>query len=124
MVYRGTITSGVVVLPADVSLPEGTEVLVALPVQQDGSAPGPAVGQEPAELGRWAGELPTDSPPGPAGHLGACGHHPSGQDGPAEDPRDYPIADFLLPTEYAWNDDVYAAEQAVRAYLDDSHADD
>jgi hypothetical protein len=75
------------------------------------------------ELGRRAETLPTDLPPGPATNPAPCAGHPSGQDGPAEEPQDYPVADFISPTEYAWNEDVYAAEEAVRAYLDDSHAD-
>jgi hypothetical protein len=43
MVYRGTIKGGGVVLPADVTLPEGTEVLVALPAQRAESAAGLAI---------------------------------------------------------------------------------
>ena len=39
---------------------------------------------------------------------------------PAED---YPIADWIEPIEYKWSLDYYKAEQAVRQYLKDSHAD-
>jgi hypothetical protein len=122
MVYRGTIKSGGVVLPADVTLPEGTEVLVALPDQGTGPAAGPAVREWLAEVGRWSETLPTDWPH-PAATPEPCGDHPSGHAGPAEVAPSYPVADFLSPTEYAWDADVYAAEQAVRAYLDNSYAD-
>jgi len=63
MVYRGTIKSGVVVLPADVALPVGTEVLVALPYQPPDSAAGQAIWERLTELGRWAETLPSDLPP-------------------------------------------------------------
>jgi hypothetical protein len=62
--YRGTVQSGVVVLPAGVTLPEGAEVVVTMP---DASAPTPSepprLGDKLAELGRWAESLPTDLPP-------------------------------------------------------------
>jgi hypothetical protein len=119
MVYRGTIKSGGVVLPADVTLPEGTEVLVALPDQRADSEAAPPIWEMWTELGRRAGTLPTDLAANPT----RSADHPSGQDGPAEGPQSYPVADFLSPTEYAWNEDNYAAEVAVRAYLSDSHAD-
>jgi hypothetical protein len=86
MVYRGTIKSGgVVALPFGVTLPEGTEGLVA-------------------DLAQDADQLPqpVERP---------------------EEPRGYPVADFLSPTEYAWDEDAYAAAEAVRAYLSDCHAD-
>ncbi len=64
MTYRGTVRSGVVVLPAGVALPEGAEVVVTMP---DASAPDPpappGLGDKLAELGRWAESLPTDLPP-------------------------------------------------------------
>jgi hypothetical protein len=63
MVYRGTIKGGVVVLPADVTLPEGTEVLVALPDQRVEPAAGAAIWEKLTELGRWAETLPSDLPP-------------------------------------------------------------
>ena len=37
--------------------------------------------------------------------------------------QEYPTADFIEPTEYDWNLNVFIAEQAVREYLKDSHAD-
>jgi hypothetical protein len=55
MVYRGTIKSGVVVLPADVTLPEGTEVLVALPDSPDEAAAQSPIWEKLTDLGRWAG---------------------------------------------------------------------
>jgi len=42
---------------------------------------------------------------------------------PEELPQEYPIADFIKPTEYDWNLDVFVADEAVRRYLEDSHAD-
>jgi hypothetical protein len=42
---------------------------------------------------------------------------------PEEKPREYPIADFIRQTEYAWDEDFFSAEEAVRRYLKDSHAD-
>ena len=123
MVYRGTIKSGRVILPSDVTLPEGAEVLVSLPDEPPGPAAGSGIWQKLTELGQWAETLPTDLMPYPAANPAPCADHPSGQDGPAEEPRSHPVADFLSPIEYAWNDDVYAAEVAVRAYLSDSHAD-
>ncbi len=119
MVYRGTIKGGGVVLPADVILPEGTEVLVALPEQ--GTEPG--VREWSAELRRWAQTSPTGLPSQPAATPAPRGDHPSGHGRPAEVPPGDHVTDFLSPAEYAWNADVYAAEQAVRAYLGDSHAD-
>jgi hypothetical protein len=120
MVYRGTIRSGRVVLPADVTLPEGTEVLVALPDRRAESEAGSAIREKAPGLGR----RPATSQPEPAAQSGPYADHPSRRGGPGEELRDYPVADFLSPTEYAWDGDVYAAEEAVRAYLDDSHADD
>lgn len=59
MTYRGTVKSGLVVLPEGVALPEGAEVEVTLPGES--AAPGP--GDRLATLGRWAETLPTDLPP-------------------------------------------------------------
>jgi hypothetical protein len=119
MVYRGMIKGGGVVLPAGVTLPEGTEVLVALPDQ-----PAEAVIRgTSAELGRRAGTSPTDLPPVPAADPARGADHPPGPVGRSEEPPGYPVADFLSPTEYAWDEDFYAAEEAVRAYLLDCHAD-
>jgi hypothetical protein len=42
---------------------------------------------------------------------------------PEELPQEYPTADFIKPTEYDWNMNVFLAERAVREYLKDSHAD-
>jgi hypothetical protein len=42
---------------------------------------------------------------------------------PEELPQEYPTADFIKPTEYDWSLDIFAAEEAVRRYLEDSHAD-
>jgi hypothetical protein len=122
MVYRGTIKGGGVVLPADVTLPDGTEVLVALPDQWAGSESGRAALRELTELGRRSGILLTEWPPYPTGSPTPGADAPSDRDGPVEEPRDYPIADFLSPIAYAWDEDIYVAEQAVRAYLNDSHA--
>jgi hypothetical protein len=38
-------------------------------------------------------------------------------------PDDYPIADFIEPTEYAWTEERYAARLAAKAYLELSVAD-
>ena len=119
MVYRGTIKGGGVVLPVDVTLPEGTEVLVALPDYRAESL----IRQTSAELGRQAGLLPTDWPPDLATNPARGADHLPRQTAPPEEPPSYPVADFLSPTEYAWDEDVYAAEEAVRAYLSDCHAD-
>ncbi len=35
----------------------------------------------------------------------------------------YPVAEFIRPTAYVWDEDLFAAEEAVRTYLKDSHAD-
>ena len=37
--------------------------------------------------------------------------------------QEYPLADFVKQTEYAWDEDFFAAEEAVRRYLKESHAD-
>jgi len=42
---------------------------------------------------------------------------------PEEQPQEYPTAGFIKQTEYAWDEDFFAAEDAVRRYLKDSHAD-
>ena len=115
MVYRGMIKSGgVVALPFGVTLPEGTEVLVALPDQ-------------PAEAlirdGRRARPACRDF----VHHL---------QPVPAADLRKTPIifrnrsngprSREAIPSPISsrrpsmpWDQDVYAAEEAVRAYLSD-----
>jgi hypothetical protein len=41
---------------------------------------------------------------------------------PEERDREYPTADFIEPTKYDWSIDKFIAEQAVREYLRDSHA--
>jgi hypothetical protein len=63
MTYRGTVRSGVVVLPANVTLPEGVEVVVV--VREEGPTKTAAAGvwSKLAELGRWAENLPSDLPP-------------------------------------------------------------
>lgn len=122
MVYRGTIKGGGVVLPADVTIPDGTEVLVALPDQGAGSESGPVALRKPTEPGRRAGISPTEWPSYAAGSPPPGADAPSGQHGPAEEPRDDPVADYLSPIEYAWDEDIYAAEEAVKAYLNDAHA--
>lgn len=62
MTYRGTVRSGVVVLPADIALPEGAEVVVVVP--EEGPAKTAAgVWTKLAELGRWAENQPSDLPP-------------------------------------------------------------
>ena len=35
----------------------------------------------------------------------------------------YAIAAFIQPLEYAWTTDFFAAEEALKVYLSDSHAD-
>src|SRR5262249_58014744 len=100
-----------------------TEVLVALPDQRAVSGAGLAISQELTGLGHRAGTWPIDQPPGPAARPAPGDDRTPEQDGPAEVPGDYPVADFLSPTGYAWDEDVYAAEEAVKAYLKDSHAD-
>ena len=117
MVYRGTIKSGSVVLPAHVTPPEGTEVLVALPDHRAGSETAPPTWEIWTELGHRARTSPTDLPPDLATNPAQYADHPAGQDGPAEEPQSYPVEDFLSPTEYVWNEDICAAEVAVRAYL-------
>ena len=57
MTYRGTVRNGVVVMAADIALPEGTEVDVVV------SEPAaPDIWAKLADLGRWAETLPTDLP--------------------------------------------------------------
>lgn len=62
MVYRGTIKGGVVILPADIALPEGAQVLVSLPDQPPGEGAESGIWQKLTELGRWAETVPTDLP--------------------------------------------------------------
>jgi hypothetical protein len=123
MVYRGTIKDGGVVLPADVTLPEGIEVLVAVPDPWAEPAAALAIRENLTEPGRWAEASPTNRPSDLAPKPAPCADQCSGPDGPAEEPRDYPVADFISPIGYEWNEDVYAAEEAVRAYLSECHAD-
>jgi hypothetical protein len=35
----------------------------------------------------------------------------------------YPMAEFIRPTAFAWDEDFRVAEEAARAYLKNSHAD-
>jgi hypothetical protein len=37
--------------------------------------------------------------------------------------QEYPIADWTEPTEYDWDEDYSVVDQAVRRYLEESHAD-
>ena len=48
-----------------------------------------------------------------------CQHKPADQ----EQPKDYPVADFLDPIEYTWSEAQYEAQSAAKRYLEDSHAD-
>ena len=64
MTYRGTVQSGVVVLPVGVTLSEGAEVVVTVPdASTSDTSESPRLGDKLAELGRWAESLPTDLPP-------------------------------------------------------------
>jgi virulence-associated protein VagC len=63
MTYRGTVRSGVVVLPADVALPEGAEVVVVVPGDEPTEAPATGIWAKLADLGRWAETQPSDLPP-------------------------------------------------------------
>jgi hypothetical protein len=56
-------------------------------------------------------------------HLEAAGQQifPLGQQRVAVAP--YAIATFIRPIEYAWTQDFFAAEEALKVYLNDSHAD-
>lgn len=60
MTYRGTVRGGVIVLPADVALPEGAAVEVVVP--DDTPTPTPTIWSKLADLGRWAETQPTDLP--------------------------------------------------------------
>ena len=58
----------------------------------------------------------------------ACHYEDTGQHmGPVGQQRvavaSYAIAAFIQPLEYAWNEDFFAAEEALKVYLNDSHAD-
>ncbi len=53
--------------------------------------------------------------------IGTRGDAESSQ--PAEQVQEYPTADFIEPTKYDWNMNVFIAERAVREYLKDSDAD-
>jgi hypothetical protein len=63
MTYRGTVKSGVGVLPTGVTIPEGAEVMVTLPDLAPEPAVEPTIRTKSSELGRWAETLPTDLPP-------------------------------------------------------------
>ena len=39
-----------------------------------------------------------------------------------ERPHEYPTAGFIKETEYTWDEDFFAAEDAVSRYLNESHA--
>jgi hypothetical protein len=62
MTFRGKVRSGVVVLPADVALAEGTEVVVVVP-ESTSKAATAGVWAKLADLGRWAETQPSDLPP-------------------------------------------------------------
>jgi hypothetical protein len=49
--------------------------------------------------------------------------HDAGTSQPEGQDQEYPTADFIEPTEYDWDINKFIAEQAVREYLRDSHAD-
>jgi hypothetical protein len=63
MTCRGTVRSGVVVLHDEVTLPEGTEVVVVLPDFEPAQPGEPSIWDKLSDLGRWAEDLPTDLPP-------------------------------------------------------------
>jgi hypothetical protein len=63
MTYRGTVRSGVVVLPEDVILPEGADVMVMLPDAEPAQTGEPSIWTRLSDLSRWAEDLPTDLPP-------------------------------------------------------------
>ncbi len=62
MTYRGTVRSGVVVLPEDVTLPEGADVVVMLPEAEPAPSAEPSIWDKLSDLGRWAEDLPSDLP--------------------------------------------------------------
>ena len=62
MTYRGTVRSGVVILPANVALPEGTEVDIVVPESETTRAAS-GVWAKLADLGRWAETQPSELPP-------------------------------------------------------------
>lgn len=37
--------------------------------------------------------------------------------------QNYQVAEFIKPAEYTWDNDCFAAEEALKAYLEASHAD-
>lgn len=63
MTHRGTVRSGVIVLPDDVALPEGTEVVIVVPEGGPTGTAGDGVWAKLADLGRWAESQPSDLPP-------------------------------------------------------------
>jgi hypothetical protein len=63
MTYRGTVRSGVVVLPADVALPEGAEVVVVVPEGEPTKVATTDVWMKLTDLGRWSETQPSDLPP-------------------------------------------------------------
>jgi len=56
-------------------------------------------------------------------HAKAVQEIASGTKPTARAPEQYPLARFIEPTQYGWDNDFFAAEEAVRAYLKNSHAD-
>jgi hypothetical protein len=62
MTYRGTVRSGVIVLPAGVALPEGAEVVIVLPGDGPPGTAGGGIWARLADLGRWAESQPSDLP--------------------------------------------------------------
>jgi hypothetical protein len=58
MTYRGTVRSNVVVLLADVTLPDGAEVVVS--DERSTSPAGRSIWEKLCDLGQWAETLPTD----------------------------------------------------------------
>ncbi len=63
MTYQGKVKSGVVVLPEDVTLPEGADVVVTFPDVAPVIPGEPSIWSKLSDLGRWAEDLPTDLPP-------------------------------------------------------------
>jgi hypothetical protein len=91
-------------------LPEGRQAEVIILVDPSRSTDSIGAGQGPPPSIQGAGQsIGTRLDAGTSQH--------EGQD------REYPTADFIKPTEYDWNIDKFIAEQAVREYLRDSHAD-
>jgi hypothetical protein len=62
MTYRGTVRGGMVELPAEVTLPDGTEVVIVVSETATPRAESGIWGRL-AALGRWAETQPSDLPP-------------------------------------------------------------